>query len=314
MDVLRTWHCGKKHRHYLSLHVSSYELHPFLRRVLVDPDTRATFNTEAHTLISSSAEYPIEAGIPCLISRRSDLAHHQEHYRIDAELFDYYEERDPATEHDEVRLRETILRQLPKSSESILDVGCGKAWVAAALCPSGKTVCSLDVSISNPLKALTHYPFASHCAVVADAMALPFRDASFDAIIASEIIEHLPNPTGFVNELLRVLKPDGVLLVSTPYKEKLRYVLCIHCNQRTPVHAHIQSFDEYTLRSLAPDFVGDFSFTLFGNKALLLLRSYVFMRWMPYRLWLFCDRLASRVIRKDAHIMVRWKKDRVERS
>jgi len=44
----------------------------------------------------------------------------------------------------------------------------------------------------------------------------PFEDASFDATMAVEILEHLENPRGFFRELSRVLRPRGVAVVSTP--------------------------------------------------------------------------------------------------
>ncbi len=293
--------------------MTSTSLHPFLQSYLVEPDTHQALHLEGTSLRAASGrEYELVDGIPCLLTLREEGAHHREHYRIDAEEFDYFDERDPATEHDEERLRQSILRQLPKSPQNLLDVGCGRAWVAERLCPRGITVCSLDVSITNPRKALQLYPFANHCAVVADAMVLPFPNAVFDCIIASEIIEHLPDPAGFVTELLRVLKPGGRLIVSTPYKEKLRYVLCVHCNQRTPLHAHIQSFDEERLRSLAPSQSSNTHWQIFGNKALLFLRSYVVLQYLPYGIWRFIDRIANMVLPKISHIVMVWTQQRTQ--
>ncbi|MFP4477388.1 MAG: class I SAM-dependent methyltransferase [Desulfatibacillaceae bacterium] len=55
---------------------------------------------------------------------------------------------------------------------------------------------------------------ASVC--VADACRLPFRDDAFDAVICSEVLEHIPDDHGAAQELARVLKPGGTAVVSVP--------------------------------------------------------------------------------------------------
>ncbi len=52
--------------------------------------------------------------------------------------------------------------------------------------------------------------------LLADGLHLPFADVSFDRIIASEILEHVPDDLGVMQELSRVLKPGGILAVTVP--------------------------------------------------------------------------------------------------
>jgi 2-polyprenyl-3-methyl-5-hydroxy-6-metoxy-1,4-benzoquinol methylase len=56
---------------------------------------------------------------------------------------------------------------------------------------------------------------------------LPAAEASFDAVISTEVIEHLENPRAVFREFRRLLKPGGVLLVTTPNQESLRSLLSL---------------------------------------------------------------------------------------
>jgi SAM-dependent methyltransferase len=57
--------------------------------------------------------------------------------------------------------------------------------------------------------------------VLASAAQLPFEDASFDAVLCLETIEHLPDPAGAAREMMRVLKPGGQVMITTPARLRL---------------------------------------------------------------------------------------------
>lgn len=235
---------------------------------------------------------------------------YSKHYNIDAEKFNYFGERYGATSHDEKRVHQFIISHVPKETESILDVGCGSAWVAEYFTKMNKKVISLDISKVNPLKAINKFPNNNHFGITADSYKLPFPDSSVDCIIASEIIEHTLYPDMFIKELLRVLKPGHKLLVSTPYKEIIRYTLCIHCNEQTPMHAHLHSFDENSLGSFYkgknPD---NFYWITFGNKGLIFLRTYKILKYFSFPLWKFIDRITNLIYNIPAHILAVYGKD-----
>ena len=50
-----------------------------------------------------------------------------------------------------------------------------------------------------------------------DGRVFPFPDSSFDSVIANQVFEHVFNPTQFLSELRRILKPTGKLLLSVPF-------------------------------------------------------------------------------------------------
>ncbi len=228
-----------------------------------------------------------------------------EHYEKDAEVFDYFERTaDPATAHENLRLHETILDLVPKTDGCVLDVGCGKAWVAEALTARGYPVVSFDVASANLRKAMEKIPSSLHFAVRGDVLRLPFRQESFDTVISSEVMEHVPHLREYLENIIRVLKPGGRAIITTPYDEKILYSLCVHCNRQTPQHAHLHSFKEDSLDRFLYAHPGvrlrAFSSS---NKALLLLRTHVVLRHLTYKAWHVVDQIANALVNKPARMV-----------
>lgn len=232
------------------------------------------------------------------------------HYQKDAEEFDYFEKRCGATEHEERRVREIIIRHIPRNVNLILDVGCGSGWVAKEFLKKNIKVISLDISKKNPSIVKKLYQSQNHFPLVADSFKLPFQSDSVDCAIASEIIEHIIEPKEFLRELFRVVKKGGKVLISTPYKEKIRYVLCVHCNKKTPVNAHLHSFDEMILESFSKE-IGSKKFEkiIFGNKVLIFLRTHIILKYLPLSIWQAIDWLANKIYNKPLHIVCSYEKN-----
>jgi ubiquinone/menaquinone biosynthesis C-methylase UbiE len=98
------------------------------------------------------------------------------------------------------------------AARTLLDVGCGTGAMSARLTRWGRVV-SADFS---PLALQFSHRRGLRHLVGADAMRLPFRSESFDAIIALDLLEHLPDDRAAMCEFFRVLKSGGRVFALVP--------------------------------------------------------------------------------------------------
>lgn len=223
------------------------------------------------------------------------------HYQTDAELFDYFAPQSGPDLDSTKRLRQSILSRLTKVRGLLLDAGSGDGWLIDAN-PKAHFV-SIDLGMKN-LRALRE-KFPRALLVCADVTQLPFREGSLDGVVASEVLEHLNEPEAAAREFARVCKSGAPVVLSTPYKETLRYYLCVHCNRPTPANAHIQTFDEKRHFRLLSDagFEGIRSVIVL-NKLFIGLRLSYALRFLPCSVWAVIDRLFMFVYRKAHTIIV----------
>jgi ubiquinone/menaquinone biosynthesis C-methylase UbiE len=66
--------------------------------------------------------------------------------------------------------------------------------------------------------------------LVCDITAIPATDASFDAILCSEVLEHVPDPTHALDEFTRLLKPFGVLILTAPFSSNVHMAPYFYCS------------------------------------------------------------------------------------
>lgn len=121
----------------------------------------------------------------------------------------------------------------------LLEVGCGEGRGIDLLLPAIENYTAID-KIQGAVEALRQrYPQGNF--VAAHLPPLPFADCSFDSIVTFQVIEHIEADVFFLRELYRVLKPGGVLLLTTPNR-KLSL-------SRNPWH--IREYEAHELLTLA---------------------------------------------------------------
>ena len=97
----------------------------------------------------------------------------------------------------------------------------------------------------------THAPHQISHAVVADAAALPYPDASFDRIIAAEVLEHIVDDGRAIAELARVLRPGGTIAVTVPAQaaERVCWVLSADYHAPAVPDGHVRIYSTNELRA-----------------------------------------------------------------
>ena len=203
-------------------------------------------NTPGSKKVYSREPRCIERGVPIFIDRQNDR--YVENYdEISTDHIASLEQGkgnpfiDSAT-WDQIE-RNTIAqgKRHIKRGMKILDVGVGTGRLLAHFpeaCRYG-----IDVSINYAERLLD----SGAEIAVGKVEELPYIDGAFDVVFCTDVLEHVENLLTASTELVRVVKPEGILIVRVPYRENLSLYLQDDYPYRL---AHLRNFDEYCLRLL----------------------------------------------------------------
>ena len=148
-----------------------------------------------------------------------------------------------------------------KPGDLVLDMGCGAGRHAFETVRRGCRIVALDqsleelVDVRNTFAAMIEagelHDKVQGQPVSADALKLPFADETFDRIICSEVLEHIPDDQTAIGELARVLRPGGSIAVTVPawVAEKICWKLSDEYYAPKAVGGHVRIYRRAQLRS-----------------------------------------------------------------
>lgn len=107
------------------------------------------------------------------------------------------------------------------AGKTILDCGCGRGFYLKMLRHLGDArLCGIDLELPYLAKARRNLARLPEVLVAnASVYRLPFPDAFFDAVLLSEVLEHLEHDADGLAEVYRVLKPGGLALITVPHAD-----------------------------------------------------------------------------------------------
>lgn len=102
----------------------------------------------------------------------------------------------------------------------VLDAACGEGYGSALLAHSAASVIGVDVDADTIAHARQRYARDGLRFECSDCLQLPLADDSVDVVVSLETLEHLSDHDGLVREFRRVLKADGLLVLSSPDRQQ----------------------------------------------------------------------------------------------
>jgi len=149
--------------------------------------------------------------------------------------------------------RLAYLAALIPSPGKVLNIGVGMGIFEARATARGLTVFSLDPSARSIERLQKLYDLGDR-ARVGYSQQIPFPERHFDAVVLSEVLEHLSDDVSdaTLREVARVLQPEGQFIGTVPARENLadETVVCPSCSHRFHRWGHAQSFDPARLQAL----------------------------------------------------------------
>ena len=178
-------------------------------------DTEAIVGPRMEVLVTSgpfSRRFQVQVTDSSALSKYYSRESHQNEYMVEHPFFHSFHRA-------RLRALERISRKYIKPGSRLLDVGSGYSMFFQITTDwdFDITCCDLDSAAMEKMRGLVpHWEW-----IIADAVDLPFEDASFDVVYAGEIIEHVGDPAAALREWGRVLKQGGTLILTTPNRNRL---------------------------------------------------------------------------------------------
>lgn len=160
---------------------------------------------------------------------KSPFMNHEEFSKI-------YRDIDKLTIQRETDLNKGCIKKIIKNivGNSILEVGCGKAFLSNIIERKGHSITAIDIYINNKIK----HKYPKIIFVQGNIEHLPFDDNEFDTVICSKTLEHVHNLFFAMSELRRVCKKRLIIVV--PKQRPYRYTFDLHLHFFPYKHSFLQ--------------------------------------------------------------------------
>lgn len=178
---------------------------------LVCPDCKYRLKQKVNSLVCGTChkEYPLIKGIPVFIEKEIQ------------QFWDEVTKRRKHIYNKPLRINEYYCRHVGNWN-TMLDLGCGDAVFSASLSDKIKEIYCVDPSLIA-LERILRRKLDNLYPILATGNKLPFPSNFFDGVFSIFVIEHIKNPKEMLNEIHRVLKSDGELVISTDSKYYYKY-------------------------------------------------------------------------------------------
>jgi 2-polyprenyl-3-methyl-5-hydroxy-6-metoxy-1,4-benzoquinol methylase len=163
----------------------------------------------------------------------------------------YYEEWLAAQRKKRIKMWNRRLKRLENCRErgSILDVGCGEGTFLQVAKKNDWTINGTELSAYGAKYATNLLGVEIFCGELYDAK---FPENSFDVITMWHVLEHVTDPKGYLTEIKRILKPDGLLIIAVPNVNDLLMRIAYRIVKRRRIKLFLRGEKEVHLYHFSP--------------------------------------------------------------
>ena len=145
--------------------------------------------------------------------------------------------------------------------KSVLDIACGEGYGSALIGRVAAQVTGVDIASDAVRHAAESYGTDNVSFALGECADIPVADGSVDVVVSFETLEHVAEQSKFLREIKRVLRPEGILVLSTPNTDVYKEILT------EPNPFHVKELDQTEFRSILGENFANFR--LFGQRSVV---------------------------------------------